>query len=93
MNSDRGAVQQTLDFLSEDGPTRLAELLRPESTDPARNDQPALSASSRGDSGAELAPLRGTAVCGPACAVVWGLGGATRPATRLRLAWCTTYGV
>jgi len=42
MNSDRGAVQQTLDFLSEDGPTRLAELLRPESTDPARNDQPAL---------------------------------------------------
>ncbi len=45
MNSDRGAVQQTLDFLSDDGPTRLAELLRPESTDPARNDQPALSAS------------------------------------------------
>ena len=48
MNSDRGAVQQTFDFLSEGGPTRLAELLRPESTDPARNDQPALSASSRG---------------------------------------------
>ncbi len=45
MNSDRGAVQQTFDFLSEGGPTRLAELLRPESTDPARSDQPALSAS------------------------------------------------
>jgi len=25
MNSDRGAVQQTLDFLSEGGPTRLPE--------------------------------------------------------------------
>ncbi len=64
MNSDRGAVQQKLDFLSEDAPTRLAELLRPESTDPALSDQPALSKSSRGDSGAELAPLRGTAVSG-----------------------------
>ncbi len=32
---------------------------------------------------AELAPLRRTAVCGPACTVVWGLGGETRPATRL----------
>ena len=25
VNSDRGAVQQTFDFLSEGGPTRLAE--------------------------------------------------------------------
>ncbi len=36
-------------------------LLRPESTDPARVDQPALSMSPTGDSGAELAPLRRTA--------------------------------
>ena len=36
-------------------------LLRPELTDPARVDQPALSLSLKGDSGAELAPLRGTA--------------------------------
>ena len=36
-------------------------LLRPESTDPARVDQPALSVSPPGDSGAELAPLPGTA--------------------------------
>ncbi len=27
MNSDRGTVQQTFDFLSEDGPTRLAEAI------------------------------------------------------------------
>ena len=47
-------------------------LLRPESTDPARVDQPALSVSPPGDSGAELAPLPGTAWCGPACQVVWG---------------------
>jgi len=36
-------------------------LLRPESTDPARVDQPALGRFSQEDSGAELAPLRGTA--------------------------------
>ena len=36
-------------------------LLRPESTDPARAVQPALSQFPLGDSGAELAPLRGTA--------------------------------
>ena len=36
-------------------------LLRPELTDPARVDQPALSLSPHGDSGAELAPLRGIA--------------------------------
>ena len=36
-------------------------LLRPELTDPARVDQPALSLSLEGDLGAELAPLRGTA--------------------------------
>ena len=59
------------------------KLLRPESTDPARIDQPALSVSLR-DSGAELAPLRGTAWCGPACQVVWGPGRATVPATRFR---------
>ncbi len=40
-----------------------------------------------------LDPLRGTAVCGAACAVLWGLGGATRPATRfgpLSAHWTTS---
>ena len=45
MNSDRGAVQQCFDFAREEEAPPLAELLRPESTDPARNDQPALSPS------------------------------------------------
>jgi hypothetical protein len=66
LNSDRGALSQKFEFVREGEPTRLAKLLRPELTDPARSDQPALSASPSGDSGAELAPLRGTAWCGPA---------------------------
>ena len=41
-NSDRGALQRTFAF-GEDEPTRLAELLRPECTDLALGDQPALS--------------------------------------------------
>ena len=45
-NSDRGALQQKLDFDHEAEPMPLAKLLRPESTDPALDDQPALSASS-----------------------------------------------
>jgi len=45
-NSDRGALQQTYDFRPEAEPKPLAKLLRPESTDPALDDQPALSASS-----------------------------------------------
>lgn len=43
-NSDRGTVQQTLD-LHQAEPKPLAKLLRPESTDPALDEQPALSAS------------------------------------------------
>jgi RNA-directed DNA polymerase len=45
---DRGALQQRAAF-SEDDPTRLAELLRPECTDPALGDQPALSSHSVDD--------------------------------------------
>ena len=71
MTSDRGVLSQKFELAGEAEPMRLAELLRPELTDPARSDQPALSASPSGDSGAELASLRGTAVCGPACTVVW----------------------
>ena len=48
MDSDRGALQQKLDFAREVEPPRLAELLRPECTDPAFNDQPALDASETG---------------------------------------------
>ena len=46
MNSDRGALPQKFELAREPEPTRLAELLRPESTDPAFDDQPALNASS-----------------------------------------------
>ena len=45
MSSDRGALPQKFELAREPEPTRLAELLRPESTDPARVDQPALDAS------------------------------------------------
>ena len=45
-NLDRGALQQKFDFDNEDERMPLAELLRQESTDPALDDQPALSASS-----------------------------------------------
>ena len=45
-NSDRGALQQTFDFRTEIETKPLAILLRQESTDPASDDQPALSASS-----------------------------------------------
>ena len=45
MNSDRGARQQTFDFACEEEPTRQAEMLRAEPTDPAGVDQPALDAS------------------------------------------------
>ena len=45
MNSDRGALQQKFDFLVEEEQPPLAEQLRPESTDPAFSDQPALDAS------------------------------------------------
>lgn len=45
-NSDRGALQPTSVFRLENRPKPLAKLLRPESTDPASDDQPALSASS-----------------------------------------------
>ncbi len=61
MNSDRGALPQKFELAREPEPTRLANLLRPESTDPARVDQPTLSLSPSGDSGAELAPLHGIA--------------------------------
>ncbi len=44
-NSDRGATQQTFDF-DEDETMPMAKLLRPEPTDPALDDQPALSTSS-----------------------------------------------
>ncbi len=46
MTSDRGDLQREFDFATEDEQTPLAELLRQESTDPARIDQPALNASS-----------------------------------------------
>ena len=46
MNSDRGALSQKFELAREPEPMRLAKLLRPESTDPAFNDQPALNASS-----------------------------------------------
>jgi RNA-directed DNA polymerase len=46
MNSDRGALPQKFELARDAEPTRLANLLRPESTDPAFNDQPALNASS-----------------------------------------------
>ena len=42
MNSNRGAVQQQFDFVREEERPLAAELLRPESTDSARVDQPAL---------------------------------------------------
>jgi RNA-directed DNA polymerase len=45
MNSDRGALQGQSDSARGAEAFLLAELLRPESTDPALNDQPALSAS------------------------------------------------
>jgi hypothetical protein len=45
-NSDRGALQPTSVFRLENRPKPLAKLLRPELTDPASGDQPALSASS-----------------------------------------------
>ncbi len=45
MNSDRGASQLQFDFGDEVETTPLAELLRPEPTDPAPIDQPSLSAS------------------------------------------------
>jgi hypothetical protein len=41
-NSDRGASQQTLDFGDEEEPMLPANLLRPEFTDPASADTPAL---------------------------------------------------
>ena len=43
MNSDRGAVQRELDFVREDDQSLSEELLRPELTDSASVDQPALS--------------------------------------------------
>jgi RNA-directed DNA polymerase len=46
MNSDRGALQRKFDFAREEQRPPLAKQLRPESTDPAFNDQPALGASS-----------------------------------------------
>ena len=46
MNSDRGALQQKLDFHQEDEAMPLAKMLRPEPTDPALDDQPALRTSS-----------------------------------------------
>ena len=61
VDSDRGALQRQFDFAREAAASPLAKLLRPECTDPALMDQPVLSTSSQGDSGAELAPLRGTA--------------------------------
>ena len=85
MNSNRGAVQCEIGFACEDEQPLPAELLRPELTDSASVDQPTLSTSSQGDSGAELASLRGTAVCGTACTVVWELGSATALATRFEL--------
>lgn len=45
-NSDRGALPPTSVFRLENGSKPLATLLRPELTDPASDDQPALSASS-----------------------------------------------
>ncbi len=43
MNSNRGAVQRELDFVREDDQPLSEELLRPELTDSASVDQPALS--------------------------------------------------
>ena len=48
-DSDRGASQQKFDFGDEDEPTLLANLLRPECTDPAFGDTPSLSVSSGTD--------------------------------------------
>ena len=42
MNSNRGAVQREFDFVREEDPPLPEELLRPESTDSASVDQPAL---------------------------------------------------
>jgi RNA-directed DNA polymerase len=53
-NSDRGALQQEFGFDDEDPSLPLAELLRPELTDPALGDQPALGASSDEDALMEL---------------------------------------
>ena len=61
VNSDRGALSRKLEFACEGDWMRLAKLLRPESTDPAFDDQPTLGMSPKGDSGAEPASLRGTA--------------------------------
>jgi RNA-directed DNA polymerase len=44
--SDRGASQQTLDFGNEEESLLLANLLRPECTDPASDDTPSLNVSS-----------------------------------------------
>ncbi len=52
MNSDRGAWQRQFAFTCEDEPQQSANLLRPELTDPASVDQPALDASN--SSGARL---------------------------------------
>ena len=48
MNSDRGALSWKFELACDAEPMRLAELLRPELTDPAFSDQPALNASSAG---------------------------------------------
>ena len=48
-HSDRGASQRTLDFGDEVEPTRPANLLRPECTDPACVDAPSPSVSSETD--------------------------------------------
>jgi len=45
MNLDRGALPGKFDFAREEEPTGNAKLLRPESTDPALTDQPALDTS------------------------------------------------
>ncbi len=45
MNLDRGAWQRPLDFACEEEWARRVNLFRPESTDPARADQPALNSS------------------------------------------------
>jgi len=45
MTSDRGVLSQKFELAGEAEPMRLAELLRPELTDPACMDQPALNAS------------------------------------------------
>lgn len=48
-DSDRGASQRELDFGDEEERTLLANLLRPECTDPAFGDTPSLSVSSETD--------------------------------------------